>query len=197
MLFFSPEFFPNGQETEKLRQFPFFRAWQQLPLVTLSAAEAAPVEQLFQNLLQEYQTPQPLQTDALKSYLHLLLIQLLRLYPSQSPLSGSTTWPFQLYQLETLVERHYREHRPVSFYAQALHLTAKYLNELCKENLGKTTSDLLQERLVLEAKRLLIHSPHLNIAQVAQALGFEDNSYFSRFFKKEAGRTPEQFRRQG
>jgi AraC family transcriptional regulator, transcriptional activator of pobA len=197
LLFFTPEFYQSGMSPEDLRSYPFFRAWQYPPVLYTTAPALVPVQRLITAILQEYATAQPLQSNALRAYLHLLLIQLTRLYPVAPALPGSSSWPFQLYLLETLVEEHYRQHRPVSFYANELHLSAKHLNDLCRQNLGKSTTHLLQERLVLEAKRLLIHSPHLNIAQIAQILGFEDNSYFSRFFKKEVGLTPEQFRRQG
>ncbi|WP_205501881.1 helix-turn-helix domain-containing protein [Rufibacter psychrotolerans] len=197
LLFFSPDFYQEAPGSEQLRQFPFFRAWQNPAVLYAEAAQLTPVENLLQDLLREYAQPLSLQTEALRAYLRLLLIFLARLYPAAHAAQDNANWPFYLYQLEALVEQHYREHHPVKFYADALHLSAKYLNELCKQNLGKTTSDLLQERLVLEARRLLTHSPHLNITQVAHALGFEDNSYFSRFFKKHTGNTPEQFRQRG
>ncbi|ALI99632.1 AraC family transcriptional regulator [Rufibacter tibetensis] len=194
LLFFTPEFYRGNREADALRQFPFFQTWQHPPVFNVQPNSLSPVEQLLHQMQQEYSRAAPFQIDALRAYLELLLIQLARLYPKTTVASEENIWPFQLYQLETLVENHYLEHLPTSFYAHALHLSPKYLNELCKQNLGKTTTDLLQERLILEAKRLLTHSPHLNIAQVAQALGFEDNSYFGRFFKKQAEITPEQFR---
>jgi AraC family transcriptional activator of pobA len=197
LLFFSPEFYRGTRDTDTLRQFPFFRTWHHPPVLYASPDALHPAEQLLAHLLAEYAQPSVFQTDALRAYLELLLIQLARLSPNLVIAPDETKWPYQLYQLETLVEQHYLQHQPIGFYAEALHLSPKYLNELCKANLGKPVTHLLQERLVLEAKRLLTHSPHLNIAQVAQALGFEDNSYFSRFFKKQAGITPEQFRQQG
>jgi AraC-like DNA-binding protein len=197
LLFFTPAFYRADRNTDTLRKFPYFKTWQQPPVLYAQPDALSPVEQTLHQMQQEYAQAAPFQTHALHAYLELLLIQLARLYPNTPVATEESGWPFQLYQLETLVENHYREHQPTSFYANALHLTPKYLNELCKQNLGKTTTDLLRERLTLEAKRLLTHSPHLNIAQVAQALGFEDNSYFSRFFKKQAGITPEQFRQKG
>ncbi|QHL88916.1 helix-turn-helix domain-containing protein [Nibribacter ruber] len=194
LLFFTAEFYRGTQEADTLRQFPFFQSWQHPPVLFSSEEHMLPIQQLLQQMQQEYSQARTFQQDALRAYLELLLIQLARLYPKAERQPEAPNWPFQLYQLENLVEQHYLEHQPISFYARALHLTPKYLNELCKQNLGKTTSDLLQERLILEAKRLLTHSPHLTIAQIGAVLGFEDNSYFSRFFKKHTGTTPEKFR---
>ncbi|GAA4304593.1 helix-turn-helix domain-containing protein [Nibribacter koreensis] len=194
LLFFTPEFYQGAYSTDTLRRFPFFQSWQYAPVLFSSKEALHPVAQLLQQMQQEYAQVKAFQQEALRAHLELLLIQLARLYPVATVQPDAQSWPFQLYQLESLVEQHYLEHQPISFYSEALHLTPKYLNELCKQNLGKTTSDLLQERLILEAKRLLTHSPHLTIAQIAGQLGFEDNSYFSRFFKKQTGTTPEKFR---
>jgi AraC family transcriptional activator of pobA len=194
LLFFTAEFYQGAQVLDTLRQFPFFRSWQHAPVLFSTAEALQPVVAFLQQMQQEYTQSFAFQQEALQAYLKLLLIQLARLYPTAATQPEAPTWPFQLYQLETLVEQHYLEHQPISYYAEALHLTPKYLNELCKQNLGKTTTDLLQERLILEAKRLLTHSPHLTIAQIGSQLGFEDNSYFSRFFKKQTGTTPEKFR---
>ena len=71
----------------------------------------------------------------------------------------------------------------------------KQLNGFCKKSVGKTSSQLILDRVLLEAKRLLTHAD-LNISQIAYELEFDDASYFSRLFKKKVGVTPEQFRKQ-
>ena len=73
-----------------------------------------------------------------------------------------------------------------------MNLSEKHLNRMSKECLNKTTTELIAERIVLEAKRLLIHSKQ-TISEIANELGYEDNSYFSRFFKKHTEQTPAQF----
>jgi AraC-like DNA-binding protein len=83
----------------------------------------------------------------------------------------------------------------VSEYAKLLGITANYLNETVKTVTGQTAGELIRDRLLLEAKRWLIHS-ELSIAQVADQLHFDDPSYFSRFFKKYAHCSPGDFRRQ-
>jgi AraC-like DNA-binding protein len=86
------------------------------------------------------------------------------------------------------------EHKTVREYAYMMALSEKQLYTVCQLALGKPLQKIIQERLLLEAKRLLVHT-ELSVAQVADQLNFLDHSYFNRFFRKEAGITPEQFRR--
>jgi AraC family transcriptional activator of pobA len=74
-----------------------------------------------------------------------------------------------------------------------MNLSTAYLNNLCKKHLGKTLSDLINERVLLEAKRLFAYTD-LTVSQVADKLRFSDASYFIRFFRKNSGLTPEQFK---
>ena len=73
-----------------------------------------------------------------------------------------------------------------------MNLSEKHLNRMSKDCLNKTTTQLIAERIMLESKRLLIHSKQ-NISEIAAELGYENNSYFSRFFKKHSDKTPIQF----
>jgi AraC family transcriptional activator of pobA len=81
----------------------------------------------------------------------------------------------------------------VRFYADRLAMTANHLNALCRRVVNQTASDLIHERVITEAQRRLVHSAD-TVSQVADALGFEDPSYFTRYFKKYVGQTPEAFR---
>ena len=88
-----------------------------------------------------------------------------------------------------LVERHFHEQRPIVFYARALGLTPRSLARLCRRCLGRTPQQVLAGRLAGEATRML-RDGSANAGQVADALGFCDPSYFSRFYKRTTGRTP-------
>ncbi len=91
------------------------------------------------------------------------------------------------------LEYQYKNNKPVKDYASELNMTSKALNKLVKLSTGKTTTQLIQNRIILEAKRQLMHSDLL-INEIAFDLGFEDASYFLKFFKKHVHCTPSQFR---
>lgn len=98
------------------------------------------------------------------------------------------------YEFLLLLEDHYIEERNMQFYADRLGLSAKRLNQVLKEVLNATSIQLLHDRLILEAKRQIIHSEN-SIKEIAWVLGFKDRPYFSRFFKVHTGQTPEAFQK--
>jgi len=92
-----------------------------------------------------------------------------------------------------LIDEYYKKNKKVSFYADKLNITANYLNILCKKNTHNSANTLIQNRITLEAKRLLQISK-LSIKEIAFDLGFEDLAYFSNFFKNHTGSSPRAFR---
>lgn len=95
----------------------------------------------------------------------------------------------RLDRFRQLVELHYRQHRDLDFYAGALGLTRRTLSRLTTARLGCSPMDLIHRRLALEAHRLLRYT-NATATQVATELGFEDPSYFSRFYQRVTGRRP-------
>lgn len=96
---------------------------------------------------------------------------------------------------QQLINIHFKEERAISFYAEKLHISANYLNICCKKHLKVSATQLIQQRTILEAKRLL-KSTALSVKEIAYKLGFTDHAYFSNFFKVHAGTTPTDFRGQ-
>ena len=92
-----------------------------------------------------------------------------------------------------LIDRHYKNIKFPKDYAAMLNMTSNHLNSLCMTLVGKTAGELIRERLVLEAKRLLVNAK-ISSAEIAFQLGFESSSYFTQFFKKNTGLTPNSFR---
>lgn len=92
-----------------------------------------------------------------------------------------------------LIDEHFRTERSVSFYAEKLNISANYLNIVCKKNLNSSASSLIQDRILLEAKRLLKVS-EMSVKDIVYDLGFYDHASFSKFFKAQTGMTPSQFK---
>ena len=92
-----------------------------------------------------------------------------------------------------LIEKHYRKHLPISHYAALLGITPVYLNAVCQRLARQRALSIVHQRLLLEAKRNLIYTT-LNVSQIAHLLGFSEPAYFTRFFKRLTGKSPNVFR---
>ncbi|MBZ4190978.1 helix-turn-helix domain-containing protein [Niabella beijingensis] len=98
-----------------------------------------------------------------------------------------------LSRFHLLIEKHFQSHKSVSFYAEQLNVTPNYLTILCKKNFKESALSMIQQRVVLEAKRLM-HSSELSIKEIAFELGFQEIAHFSFFFKSKTGLSPRQYR---
>jgi AraC family transcriptional activator of pobA len=101
----------------------------------------------------------------------------------------------RLEALLALLHREVREHRPASFYADALGISTTHLNRVVKAKTGFNTQTLIAQRLLEEAQRELLFTPG-SVQEVAYRLGFADPAYFSRFFTRQTGLTPLNWKRQ-
>ena len=149
---------------------------------------------LFQKLEAEFQRPLPNQDMALHAYLRLLMIEAKRISEAQ-PGGGHKDESASLLTKRFLqsVERNFLAFASVTEYAELLGVTANHLIETTTHTIGKPAGRIIRERVLLEAKRLLRYS-EMPIADISYQLGFEDPSYFSRFFKKITGMSPTEFR---
>jgi AraC family transcriptional activator of pobA len=193
VVFFEPSFYQLRYPERDLLALPFFDNAHPPVLYVAAENELPP---LFEKLLHESQTTFPNQAEVLRAYLALILELAARHYPAGPTSTEAGLAQSQIRQFGALLNQHYRTRRSVREYADLLHLTANYLNALCRRVLGQTASDLIHARVVLEARRLLAHSA-LSVAQVADELGFDDPSYFGRYFRKYVGLSPEAFRQNG
>ncbi|WP_143307070.1 helix-turn-helix domain-containing protein [Chitinophaga vietnamensis] len=126
--------------------------------------------------------------------LQIVLLMLQRWYTTAYPEDTAAAPHHLINRFLVLLEKHYAQHSEVSFYAGKLHVTASYLNLVCRKACGHTAGTYIRERLLLEAKRMLTLTD-MDVKGVAYALGFNDTSYFSRFFRRYTGKTPLDFRR--
>jgi len=98
-------------------------------------------------------------------------------------------------QFKTVVDNNFRSTTQVAQYADMLHVTPGHLNDVIKNTVGKTAKQIIDEKRVMEAKRLLFWANY-SLKEIAGLLSFEDDSYFNRFFKKHTGYTPSVFQRE-
>ena len=98
-----------------------------------------------------------------------------------------------LHKFNNLVLKYSRKNRNIAFYAEKLNVSISYLNNSVKLHSGEPPGQIIRNKILLEAKRLLAHS-NLNVAEIGYRLTFEDPSYFCRFFKRETQMTPLEFR---
>lgn len=125
------------------------------------------------------------------AYLHLLLskIRYLSSAKSSTPVIGNQLF----HKYKRLVNEKYSESRLLSFYAEQLNVTAQVLNDICKSTVGRTASNIINERILLEAK-ILLGSTSKPINEIAIELQFSDYPHFANFFKKHANITPRKYR---
>ena len=95
-----------------------------------------------------------------------------------------------------LIEDDFRSGKTVAHFARDLGVTTTHLTRVCNQTCGRSASDLLHDRVIFEARKMLSEST-LPIGQVAQQLGFASAAYFTRAFQHRTGKTPSAFRRHG
>ena len=191
IVFFTKEFYQMHLSENSLLEFPFFHSLNASPLVRLEKTGA--ISFLIEQMLKEYEASPKPDLRLLRAYLDVFLLEASSQYDlSKTVKTRANT--FKLRKLEHLIEENFKTVKQPSDYADMMNLAPTYLNSICKESLGKTLSELIQERVMLEAKRLFAYSD-LNVNEVAARLAFSDTSYFVRWFKKGCGLTPEEFRK--
>ena len=162
---------------------------QRPPFVQLDSASKNKIDFIFQGLENEILENNGFQEEIITSQLKTLLLTASGLKLDQgenlyfSGLSSLVT------NFQDLLENKFRLEHQVKYYANALHITPKGLNNAVKKELAKNASELIKEKLIIEAKREL-YQQRKSVKEIAYELGFEDPAYFNRFFKKSTGRTP-------
>lgn len=136
----------------------------------------------------------PLAMDMIRMYLLQLFVTVSRNEEGQHSAQAQQHNAVTLRNFRRLVEQHFATLKLPKDYAAMLYITPNHLNALCKDQLGKQAGEIIRDRILLEAKRLLVNMD-VQIASIAYELNFTDNSYFTKFFKKLTGTTPEQFRK--
>jgi len=197
VLFFSRDFYYlNLPNKNILYELPFLNNNTPEPILNLTKADFKVFSELFEKIEEEYASGNELKGSLIRSYLNILLLKSKGFFDqSKSEIDAHDNPASKLvYDFKILVEKNYRKLHLVKEYADLLSTTPEHLNEETKKIRGKTASDLIGDRIILESKRLLMYSEFSN-KEIAYFLNYDDPSYFSRFFKKKLGISPTGFRK--
>ncbi len=177
-----------------LADFSFFSGQPDHQVIELPTATQERITPIFEDILKEGLNEQPLNDDLVKTLLIRLFIEIARTTNVMQNPNGNSYNHTLLKNFQNLIETNYAHLRLPKQYAELLYITPNHLNALCNDFLGVSAGTLIRNRVILEAKRLLINLD-LMISEVAAKLNFDDQSYFIKFFKKYEGLTPEKFRK--
>jgi len=148
------------------------------------------------NCFNEHSLKQEGYNEAIKANMDLFFIEFVRQSqnPGQPPFVVAAYKQERYEELLRLLECNITEVKSVSEYAKLLNLSVYQLNSITRSAVGRTTADLINRQIILEAKRYLLATPN-QIKDIAWHLGYEDPSYFIRFFKNHTGHSPDAFRK--
>lgn len=194
IFFHSQSFYDLHYAGGKINNYPFFHSIQNPSVLYLENRHLSYFSELFTLILDENTSSNVFKTQKILALVELIYIESTRLYIGDGDLDKIqlNAYSEKFQQFERLVELHYKTEKAASQYADWLFISPKHLNRITQNMVNKTTTDIILERVFLEAKRELI-SQKISFSEIATNLGYVDYAYFSRLFKKKCGETPSEF----
>lgn len=184
-----------GINSSILHQFLFFKTMNLKEQVhDIPVEYNSMIVRYFENILTEYNLNHSFSNLMIGTYLLQLFVDVHNIL-SLSNNSNSNNQSIIVQNFQDLIEQYFREKKLPKDYASLLCITPNHLNAVCNTVLGISSGELIRDRIILEAKRLLVNKD-LTINEIAFSLNFQDSSYFVKFFKKYTSFTPDQFRKQ-
>lgn len=198
ILFGFPEAFFNADADYPglIGRLPFLQE-AECPLLALAGAEAEDMGRHFAQLLAEAARELPGRDDIVRAFITIILSKVRQhLHLQANPTPGVAPAAAALpRRFRVALDQNFPKLLKVSDYAKLLQVSRSHLNEELRRHTGRSASDHIHDRLLLEARRLLVYSP-LTVAQIAYELQFQDPSYFGRFFRLRTGISPGTFRQE-
>tara|TARA_B100000809_G_scaffold32272_1_gene28174 strand:- start:15097 stop:15966 length:870 start_codon:yes stop_codon:yes gene_type:complete len=192
IVFYSKEIYDLYFGQNKIEEYPFYKPSNNISNINFSKNDSVEIEAYFKLLIRENQLNKSKKTDKLLNLLDIIHIEISRNFLAENNHS-LIKYNYKLKLFNEFLEKSYKSKKSPSFYASKMNITLKHLNRICKELLNKTVTELISERITLESKRMLTFSSK-SVSEIADELGYDNYSYFSRIFKKQVGSTPTQFR---
>lgn len=197
VIHFHPDFFCIHKHHQEVAcNGVLFNNIYEPPYITIDAIAKNTFDMVLEQIKTEMQNPALAQYELLVSYLKIILITASRLKKEQQVEASEmveNTAPFILQNLKNFIEIHFKTKHSASDYADLLHITPKALAKITKTHFNKTLTNLIAERIIIEAKREL-YLTNKPVKEIAFELGYDDEHYFSRFFKNNAEVSPQMYR---
>ena len=195
VVIFSKEFMYLNTSDNMVNDFAAFNKTAP-PVLEVPPDLFSEIETIVKLMETEYQREHTFKENIIAYYISVLLFKCKALLIDTNFYKHSDPASQQLIQrFNVLLEEKFIQLHKVNEYADLLNVTPNYLSETIKKITSKTAGDLIHDRIILEAKRLLLHSS-ITAKELAYSLCFNDPSYFSRFFKSNTGLSPEGFRKE-
>lgn len=184
----------SGISQDFILKINLFKSYSDSPPLYLDEKTRTTLELIIKSLYASFKEENSYKEETVGAWLKLFLIECVNLCEKSRP-PETTATSCVLIDFRKMVEENFRKLHKVSEYADLLFLTPKHLNQVVKNTIGCTAKEYIIDRIISEAKRLLIHT-HETVKQIAISLGFREPLHFNTFFKKKAGVTPLEFRKQ-
>ena len=164
------------------------------PCIGLSDMEFIHINTILKSIQSEYELYTLSNNSAviIRSHLNIMLLKLSELYETKSGKSNNND-SILIHSLSHLIDSYFIQEQHLGFYTSAFNISESQLNDICNKHFNCGMKKILQNRLMLEARKLLLTS-ELSVSEIAYKLNFEDNSYFNKVFKIKTGLTPKRFR---
>jgi AraC-like DNA-binding protein len=197
-LYFHPDFFCiHKHQTEIACNGVLFNNIYEPPFVVIDESSTFIFENIIKQIKTEIQNPALAQSELLVSYLKIFLINSSRLKAEQHSEAlkqvAGLKEPFILQNLKDAIEKNFKVKHSAGDYANDLNISIKALAKVTKNHFNKTITELISERIIIEAKREL-YLTNKTVKQIAYELGYDDEYYFSRFFKVKTDISPQVYR---
>ncbi len=193
---FSQSFYDHtAAPPSELLDLPFFFSVEAAPLLPIPAGDEFRIAQAVAEIRDEFNHAAPFAGASIRAWLRILFARAHRLYQVNHSVAEPTAGARLIRQFHLSVERHFREEFTLAEYARELGVTANHLNDVVREEAKQSAGGVVRQRKLLDAKRLLSHS-EMSVSEIGYHIGFQDPSYFSRFFRREMGLAPAAFREQ-
>jgi AraC-like DNA-binding protein/quercetin dioxygenase-like cupin family protein len=185
----------NRSNQNSLIEFPFFYTLHQEnpPLLLENENDIRFLETLFKKAISETINSGDFTLELLRSVLDVILTTCAARYKVNETLLNKGKGQILVKRFFHLVEENNQKNLSLSEYARMIGITANHLTQTVKQLTGKTSTQIIKAKQLLEIKRLLVHT-NLSASEIASQLNFEDQSYFTKFFRRETGITPLQYR---